>query len=321
MTQDYLPKLNPEFKTVSGRPLKIGTGTGTKWQILKKGRPEEERDLLSEDLVDQLLLALKNGFYHIDTAEIYTTHKEVGAAVKRSGIPREDLWITTKYNPGFGSSQAMSASPSASIETALKELETDYIDLFLVHSPFFSPETTHGYSHREVWDALVQAKKDGKVRHIGVSNHTAKHIEDIFGFVDPEFYPQVNQIEFHPYLQDQSKGIVEFCQKHDILVEAYSPLAPLSRVNKDGEAHIDNPLEKLLPGLTEKYNKTPSQILLRYTLQRGILPITTSSKEERIKESLSVYDFKLSDEDVEKINETGSFHFRAFFKEQFEGKN
>ncbi|KAK6200522.1 Aldo/keto reductase [Scheffersomyces amazonensis] len=307
------------YKTKSGKPITLGTGTGTKWQWLKKGRPDDEQDTLHQDLVDQLILALENGYNHIDTAEVYTTHSEVAAAVKQSGIPREDLWITTKYNPGFRTFVARSKTPTEFIDNALKELETDYVDLFLIHSPFFGEVISHGQTIESAWKELIAAKKAGKVREIGVSNFAVAHIEKaIKSSESKEYWPKVNQIEFHPYLQNQSKNIIDFSKENDILIEAYGPLTPLFRIKKDGVEIDDHPLKPLLAKLSEKYGKTDSQILLRYTLQKGILPITTSSKVERIKQSLDIYDFAISNEDFDEIETIGnSYPFRGFFDEEF----
>ncbi|EER31409.1 hypothetical protein CTRG_05139 [Candida tropicalis MYA-3404] len=304
-TASHPVKLTKQFKTKSGSDVSIATGTGTKW------KKDAKDDDINQELVDQILLALKLGFRHIDTAEVYNTQAEVGEAVKQSGIPREELWITTKYNPGWRTISASSASPSASIDKALKQLDTDYIDLYLIHQPFFTEESTHGYTLEDVWNVLIDYKKQGKIREIGVSNFAQEHIERLKKISEPEFYPVVNQIESHPFLQDQSKGITEYSQANGILVEAFSPLTPVSRVEK-------NALTGYLDELSKKYNKTGGQILLRWTLQRGILPITTSAKEDRIKEALDVFDFELTQEEFDKIAEIGKENpHRVFFHDEF----
>lgn len=315
------------FKTKSGKPITIGYGSGTAWQWKKKLRPEGEKHTIVQELVDQVALALTGGtgkastdgpkFNHIDTAEIYTTHPEIAAGIKKSGIKREDVWITTKYCTGFGSFEAPSLNAGIFIEKALKELETDYIDLLLIHSPFLN---AHGETLESTWGHFVAAKKAGKVREIGVSNFALNHLDRIFKVAgSPEFHPVVNQVEFHPYLQNQSKGLLEYSQKHNILVEAFGPLSPLFRVKKDGEVVEDHPLKTLLPELADKYGKTEAQILLRYTLQKGILPITTSSKADRIKQSLEIYEFELDSGDVKAIDLVQEkFKFRGFFEQFFD---
>lgn len=302
--------------TKSGKDVRMGTGSGTKWQKIKKARDASLQHTLVDELVESLKESVQNGFRHIDTAEIYTTHPEVAKAIAECGVPREDLFITTKYNPGVAIKHSLHESGAKSVDAALQELGLDYIDLFLIHFPNFTPEYSHGQTLEDVWRDLVAAKKAGKVRYIGVSNFDIPHLERIFKVSgSPEFYPQVNQIEFHPYLQEQTPGIREFAKKHNILIEAYGPLSPLFRIVKDGATIEDHPLVSVLPKLAEKYGKTDSQILLRYTLQKGLLPITTSSKPERQREALAAYDFLLDDADVQLIDDEGSkFHFRGFFQ-------
>ncbi|KAI3406594.1 hypothetical protein KGF56_000726 [Candida oxycetoniae] len=305
MSSTHPVTFSKTFKTKSGKDITIGLGTGTKW---KKSHSDFE---INKELVDQLLLSLDLGFRHIDTAEVYNTQREVGEALRRTSIPREDLWITTKYNGGWGKIKG-SDSPEKSIDKALKELGVDYIDLYLIHSPFFTKDVSNGFSLEDVWKVLIEAKKQGKVREIGISNAAKPHLERLHA-ISPssEYFPVVNQIEFHPFLQNQSRNIVQYCQEHGILVEAFSPLAPLARVE-------NNALGDLLKKLSQTHLKTDAQILLRYTLQKGILPITTSSKESRIRESLDLFDFELSRSEVEEIDKIGQENpYRAFFHEQF----
>ena len=319
MTQSATYPIEPngtKLTTKSGNPVVLGTGTGTKWQKIKKARDVSLKDTIVQEMVDYLVESVKNGYRHIDTAEIYTTHPEVAKAIATCGVPREDLFISTKYNPGVKGVPAPNKSGAASVDAALKDLGVEYIDLFLIHFPFFDLSLSNGQSLEDVWADLIQAKKAGKVRYIGVSNFAIDHLKRTFKVAggDPEGYPQVNQIEFHPYLQDQSPGIRDFCKEHNILIEAYGPLSPLFRIEQEGEEEKSHPLDAVLPKLVEKYGKTDSQILLRYTLQKGLLPITTSSKPERQREALDVYNFKLDDEDVKLIDEEGAkFEHRNFF--------
>lgn len=316
MTQEAsiaLPSHN--LTTKSGTPVRMGTGSGTKWQKIKKARDVSFKDTLVDEMVDYLVESVSNGFRHLDTAEIYTTHPEVAKALATVKVPREELFVATKYNPGVSRLPSPHPSGKESVDAALKELNVDYIDLFMIHFPNFLPEYSHGQTLEDVYADLVEAKKAGKIRYIGVSNFAISDLETTFKVAgSPEYYPLVNQIEFHPYLQDQSPGIRDFCKKHNILIEAYGPLSPLFRIQKDGEDIVDHPLASELPKLAEKYGKTDSQILLRYTLQKGLLPITTSSKPERQREALAVYDFALEDKDVELIDTLGKkFFFRGFF--------
>lgn len=311
----------PQLTTKSGQPIKIGTGTGTKWQWLKKGRDSDQQNHVLPVMVDYLVEAIENGFRHIDTAEIYTTHAEVAAAIKKSSVKREDLFIATKYNPGAPHHKADYGSLRESVDGALSDLGTDYIDLFLIHFPFFENDLSQGQTLASAWLDLMAAKRAGKVRHIGVSNFARSHLEEVMALAGKEtwLYPEVNQIEFHPYLQDQSLGIRQFCHENTILLEAYGPLSPLFRMKKDGVDIEDHPLKHELPKLASKYAKTDAQILLRYTLQKGLLPITTSSKSQRQKEALAVYDFELSPDDVSLIDATGAaFSFRGFFHGKYD---
>ncbi|KAI5959895.1 uncharacterized protein KGF55_005127 [Candida pseudojiufengensis] len=305
----YPIKLSPQLKTKSGKDITIGIGTGTQW---KRPIDKLEGKNYSEELVNQLLFALDSGFNHIDTAEVYETQPAVGEAIKRTKIPREDLFITSKYNGGFLTFKAQSKSGKESVDKALRELGTDYIDLFLIHSPFFTTELSHGHTLEDIWKDLIEAKKEGKIREIGISNAAIPHLERLFA-VSPgkEFYPKVNQIEFHAFLQNQSKDIVKYSQDHNILVEAFSPLSPITRAENKA-------LNPFLKELSTEYKKTEAQILLRYILQRGVLPITTSANKDRIKQSLDLYDFELSDKEVEEIEKIGKENpFRAFFHEAF----
>ncbi|ABN67666.1 aldose reductase [Scheffersomyces stipitis CBS 6054] len=313
-------ELTPNFKTKSGTSITIGAGSGTAWKSVKRSDPDNQVNL--DRIVDKLSYSIKKGYNHLDTAEVYTTHPEVGRAIKKSGTPREDLWITTKYNPSSRVAEKKDHSPVELVESALKELNTDYIDLLLIHHPFFKPEQTkYNYDLVSLWQDVIKVKKSGAVRYIGVSNFTVDHLKTIIPVSETEgkeFLPVVNQIEFHPYLQN--KEIVQFSQKNGILVEAYGPLTPLFRIvdEKSNKEVADHPLAKLLPQLSEKYGKTQAQILLRYALEKNVLPITTSSKEERIDQALNIYDFDLSKQDVDLIDSEGSkFPYRAFFKTYF----
>lgn len=320
MTKAPVQPFGERLTTKSGNPITLGTGTGTKWQKIKKARDASLKDTLVEEMVDYLVESVKNGYRHIDTAEIYTTHPEVAQAIAKCGVPREELFITTKYNPGTGDQPSPHGTGAKSVDAALTDLNLEYIDLFLIHFPFFELDPNNNETIETVWEDLIAAKKAGKVRYIGVSNFTSEHLERLFKVAggDQEFYPKVNQIEFHPYLQNQSPGIIEFCKNHGILVEAYGPLSPLFRIEKDGEEAKDHPLKRILPKLVEKYGKTDSQILLRYTLQIGLLPITTSSQSQRQREALDVYNFQLDDEDVETITTEGAkFSLRNFFQTLF----
>ncbi|ANB14723.1 aldo-keto reductase superfamily protein [Sugiyamaella lignohabitans] len=265
----------------------IAAGFGTKWA--SRHRPEQKEDELDPGVIQGVKDAIAAGIYHIDGAEVYGTEGEIGVAISESGVKREDLYITTKIMKNV-------TDPIAALKTSLTKLKTDYVDLYLIHAPFFFDNL------EEVWKGLETLHKEGKAKSIGVSNFKVEHLERILKVA--EIKPVINQIEFHPYLQNQSPGIVEFSQKHGVLIEAYSPLGPIKE---------KGPLDPILEDLSKKYSKTPAQIIIRWTLQRNVLPVTASAKPDRLKEANEVFDFTLTEEEVSKITEVGNSHEKRFF--------
>lgn len=284
---------NNVFKLSNGNSIPaVAYGVGTRWY--KHGRDE-----VDADVINAVKTAVANGFVHIDGAEVYNNDIEVGEAIATTD--RKKLFLTDKFSAGDSSGATISKHglPYDSLSYHLKnQLKVDYVDLYLLHSPFITKES-HGFTLQEAWKSMEKAVKDGLTKNIGVSNFSVKDLEEILEIA--EVKPVVNQIEFNAYLQDQTPGIVEFCQKHDILVEAYSPLGPLVKGEK-GE------LTDYLDQLASKYNKTPAQVLLRWVLQRGILPVTLSSKVERMVQFTNIFDFELSSEEVGKITAIGKAH-------------
>lgn len=280
------------FKLSNGNTIPaIGYGVGTKW--FKFGQNQ-----IDDKVVEAVQLAIETGAPHIDGAEIYNTNKEIGQALAKSGVKREDIFITDKYFAGDGSYKARSeeVNPYEALKADLKQFNIDYVDLYLIHAPFIKKET-HGFDLVEAWQYLEKLVDDGFAKNIGVSNFTKEDLEVILNS-KPKYKPAVNQIEYNAYLQNQTPGIVEFSKSNDILVSAYSPLGPLSK-GKPG------PIDEYVEKLASKYGKTESQILLRSVLQNGILPITTSSKKERIQASLEIFDFELTQDEVNEINKLG----------------
>ncbi|SGZ49393.1 CIC11C00000003389 [Sungouiella intermedia] len=270
----------------------VAYGTGTKW--FKLGRDE-----IDTNLVDTLKLALAKGFVHIDGAEIYNTDAEIGEAI--SGKDRDSLFITDKYFAGDSSYKARSSlgTPYDSLKFHLaNKLKTDYVDLYLLHAPFIKKET-HGFDLKEAWQSLEKAVHDGLTKNIGVSNFSVDDLKEVLEVA--KIKPVVNQIEFNAYLQNQTPGVVEFSQQNGILVEAYSPLGPIVK-GEPGE------FTEYLETLGSKYSKSASQVLLRWVIQKNVLPVTTSAKEERIAQFVDLFDFKLADEEVKKITDLGAKH-------------
>ncbi|CAI4926897.1 BAD_collapsed_G0007770.mRNA.1.CDS.1 [Saccharomyces cerevisiae] len=269
-------------------------GTGTRWY-----KNEETDATFSNSLVEQIVYALKlPGIIHIDAAEIYRTYPEVGKALSLTEKPRNEIFLTDKYSTQI----KVSDSPAEGLDLALKKMGTDYVDLYLLHSPFVSKEA-NGFSLEEAWKDMEQLYKSGKAKNIGVSNFAVEDLQRILKVA--EVKPQVNQIEFSPFLQNQTPGIYKFCQKHDILLEAYSPLGPLQKKTAQDDSQ---PFFEYVKELSEKYIKSEAQIILRWVTKRGVLPVTTSSKPQRISDAQNLFSFDLTAEEVNKITELGLEH-------------
>ena len=223
--------------------------------------------------------ALEAGYRHIDTAAIYGNEESVGQAIKDSGIPREELFITTKLWAVGTTKDA-----AAEIDESLRKLDLDYVDLYLIHWP--NPKAFRpNYVERNtaVWKAMEEAVKAHKIRAIGVSNFHPRHLEPLLEIA--EIKPVVNQIMVNP--SDQQEEVVAFNKAHNILTEAYSPL---------GTGKIFEIAE--LADLAKKYDKTVAQVVLRWSLAKGYLPLPKSVTESRIKENAEIFDFDLSEEDI-----------------------
>ncbi len=230
--------------------------------------------------IDAVLLAIKNGYRHIDTAAIYGNEESVGKAIKMCGVPRDQLFITSKvWNTNRGYKKTLLA-----FEETLKKLDLEYLDLYLIHWPA-SPNQFENWNeiNLDTWRALEKLYKDGKVKSIGVSNFRKHHLEIILENYDVK--PMINQLEIHPgFLQEE---LCNFCNENDIVVEAYSPLG-------SGEV-LKN---EVLLNLSVKYNKSVAQLCIRWCLQHNTLPLPKSVTESRIIENSQVFDFQISDEDM-----------------------
>lgn len=222
--------------------------------------------------------ALQAGYRLIDTARIYGNERGVGAAIRQSGVPREDIFVTTKlWNGDQGYNSA-----KAAFERSLERLGLDYVDLYLIHWP------VSGKRH-ESWYALEEIYKSGRAKAIGVSNYTVKHLQELMNA--GATVPAVNQVEFHPFLYEDQKDLLKFCKLHHIVVEAYSPLAHGKRMHESTVREIAN-----------KYNKTNAQIILRWCIQHGTVPLPKSGDPDHMKQNIDIFDFELKDEDMDAIN-------------------
>ena len=223
--------------------------------------------------------ALELGYRSIDTASAYDNEMGVGRAVRDSNVARDTVFLTTKvWKDDLGYDETLQA-----FDRSLDRLQMDYVDLYLIHWPV--PEKIHS-----TWRALEETYDAGRARAIGVSNFLEAHLRELFS--DARIAPMVNQIEFHPHLQQPD--VVNFCQAHEIRVEAWSPLMK-------GKV-FDLPE---LKDIGKKYGKSPGQITLRWQIQRGIVTIPKSVKHSHLEANAQIFDFTLSDEDVEAINALG----------------
>jgi diketogulonate reductase-like aldo/keto reductase len=219
--------------------------------------------------------ALATGYRHIDTAAAYNNEESVGRAIRESGVPREEIFVTTKV---WNSRQGYETTLEA-VEDSLEKLGFEYVDLYLIHWAVKG-------KYKDTWRALEKLYADGRVRSIGVSNFEIHHLEDLLE--DAKVVPAVNQVECHPLLTQYE--LQEYCESKGIRITAWSPLM---------RGNIDVPL---LKELAAKYGKSPAQIILRWDLQRGLITIPKSVTPERIRENADIFDFELSEEDMRAIN-------------------
>lgn len=243
----------------------IGFGT---WQL----SPDDAEHSVTE--------ALKIGYRLIDTAKIYRNEQSVGKGIRQSGIPREEIFVTTKlWNSDQGYDSALRA-----FNESLDKLGLDYLDLYLIHWPGEGPERRH-----DSWRALSELQKQGRIREIGVSNFTIRHLRQLMEASD--VLPAVNQIEFHPFIYDEQKELLDFCKDQGIVFEAYSPLA---------QGHLS---DEQLVKIGEHHGKSASQVMLRWAVQKGTVPLPRSANPEHIKQNFDIFDFELSDDEIAQIDD------------------
>jgi diketogulonate reductase-like aldo/keto reductase len=241
----------------------IGLGT---WQISQS------------DAVRTVTEALDIGYRLIDTAKIYGNEKEVGQALSESDIDRDDIFVTTKlWNDDQGYEQTLKAC-----QASLNRLGLDYLDLYLIHWPASA-------KRHDSWRAMEKLLDDGLIRAAGVSNYTADHLAELLE--RSELVPAVNQVEFHPYIYEQQRPVLEFCRDQGILVEAYSPLR---RVGSEETPALQT--------VAERHGKSPQQIVLRWCIQQDSIPLPRSRNPAHLRSNFDVFDFELSDQDMREIN-------------------
>ena len=242
-----------------------------------------------------VLAAVEAGYRHIDTAALYGNEESVGAAIRSSGIPREEIFVTTKlWNSDHG-------NPGRALDASLRKLKFDYVDLYLIHYPV--------RERQQSWRALEALHAEGKARSIGVSNFTIRHLTELLA--ETNTVPSVNQVEFHPYLYQ--RDLLDFCAERGIVLEAYSPLTKGARLKdpklvavakKYSQAGAQPAARRSSLPLVDRLSrhsetKSTAQILIRWALQHGLAAIPKSANRGRIFENADVFDFEITAQDMQ----------------------
>ncbi|KAI9510791.1 NADP-dependent oxidoreductase domain-containing protein [Russula earlei] len=236
----------------------LAFGTGSKF----KGK----------DVTDVVEQALEAGFSHIDSAAIYANEQYVGAAIHESGLARQDIWITTKYDGG---------DPLDAVHTSLRKLGVRYLDLYLIHSPFLIGNG----DIESLWDNMIKIRGAGLTRSIGVSNFTIGWLQRIVK--TGKVVPAVNQIHLHPYNYASWKDVLEFCAKHDIVTEAYGCLAPIT-------TYPDGPLDPVLAAIAHRIGGSPAQVIFKWAHAKGFVVVTTTARRTHLDDYLRVIHLRVS---------------------------
>lgn len=255
--------MNKKFKVLHNGVKMPAIGFGT----YKSGSDEETEKIIK--------YALESGYRQIDTAAFYGNEVGIGNGIKESGVNREDVFIVTKlWNDDHGYEKTMET-----FNKSLERLQVEYIDLYLIHWP--------NKLNAETWRAFEQLYDEGKVKAIGVCNFKIGHLEELKK--SAKIMPMVNQVEVHP--QNIKEDMLSYCNENNIQLVAWSPIMRGKIFSNE-----------LMISLSEKYNKTIAQVVLKWHVQRNIIPIPKSSNEGRIKENLDIFDFEISVEDMKAIN-------------------
>jgi 2,5-diketo-D-gluconate reductase A len=232
------------------------------------------------ETVEAVRLALEVGYRHIDTAEMYGNEREVGEAIRASGLDRAGVFVTSKLNNGAHRPD----DARAAFDRTLSALGLDHVDLFLVHWPL---PTLYDGDYVSTWRTLEEFKEDGRARSIGVSNFQVEHLQRLAAETD--VVPAVNQIELHPYFQNRE--VSAYGEAHGIATEAWSPIAQ--------GAVLDDPA---ITAIAERLERTPAQVVLRWHIQHGYIVFPKSVTPERIRENFALFDFELDPGDMERID-------------------
>jgi diketogulonate reductase-like aldo/keto reductase len=249
--------------TADGRARKLADGTEIPllglgvWQV--PDGPECE---------NAVRWALEAGYRHVDTAQAYGNEASVGRALRDSGVPRDDVFITTKFFPGH-------KDPEAEAQRSLERLGVEFVDLYIIHWPQGGPTWA--------WDGMQRAQQSGYARSIGVSNFSVAELDELLAVADTP--PAVDQVQFSPF--EFRRRLLEACEERGVVIEAYSPLGTGRHLGDEAVAEI-----------AERLGRTPAQVLIRWALQRNLVVLPKSTHETRIEENGQVFDFTLSDADV-----------------------
>lgn len=263
-------------------------------------RGSKAKDDLDQELISITAKAIKLGYNHLDGAEVYGNELELGAAIKTANVPRDSLYVVTKLISN------KKRPTQECLDESLHKLGLEYVDLYLIHSPFFADGDKAQLQIQ--WAEMEACQASGKARSIGVSNYLRPHLEAILETA--KVPPAVNQIEFHPYLQHN--GLLEFHREKGIATAAYAPLTAVFRA-------APGPLDPVYERLARKYGVNTAQVALRWTLDMGVITLTTSSSPDRLQSYLSdLPAFKLTPREVEEISDVGNKkHYRAFWQNKF----
>ncbi|PPQ96902.1 hypothetical protein CVT26_005888 [Gymnopilus dilepis] len=238
--------------------------------------------------VDSLKQAFAAGILHVDTAQNYTNEPEAGIAIRDSGIPRENIFVTTKWS-GLD-------SIANSFQNSLNNLGLSYIDLYLIHGAELCDDIP------QCWKEMEKIKDSGRAKSIGVSNFEVQDLQELLAVA--KHVPVVNQILFHPYVYKQQLPILEFCVEKDIVIEAYSPLIPVTK-------RPGGPVDKPVSEIAQRLGVSMDQVLLAWAKAKGTVPVTMSMKKERVQGYVKAGDLVLSPADIAAIDEAGGKGFQA----------
>lgn len=255
---------------------------------------------LDNEIIEITKKAIELGYRHLDGAEVYGNEAELGAAIKAAGVPRSELYVTTKI------SATEKKNTLEAFNLSLEKLGLDYVDLYLIHGFWFADSEEELQAK---WADLEAIKESGRAKSIGVSNFLQEHLETVLKTA--KIPPAINQIEYHPYLQHGD--LIAFHKKHNIAVSSYGPLTPI--VTAKG-----GPVDAYWKKLGEKYGVTDSEVGLRWIIDQGVVALTTSSKASRLEGYLTkLSKFKLTEEEIAEISKLGDQkHFRGFWKDKFD---